>query len=74
MRRKARKFEITGKPSPHYEDLVNDPMVEIIDIDKFSNFGSYFVVVHYYDLNPRRANEEVIPDEPDTSSSSEDSD
>ena len=54
MKRKARIFQITGKSNPDYEDLVNDPLIDIIEIDKYTNFGNYFVCVHYYDLNPRR--------------------
>jgi len=67
MTRKARKFQITDEPCPDYEKLINDPLIQLIELDKFSNFGNYFVVVHYYDLNPRRDEEEAVSDGSDTS-------
>ena len=48
--KRAKKFKIGSDGCPAYEALINSTLVRITKEDHFTNFGDYFVVVHYTDM------------------------
>jgi len=48
--RKARKFKIDTDGCPAYEALINSPFVKVISEQTFSNYGDFYIIVHYLDL------------------------
>ena len=48
--KKAKKFKIGTDGNPAYEALINSPLVRVTSQDSFTNYGDYYLVVHYQDM------------------------